>query len=409
MSDTRHLTPSTNRLSLTNRGLAALLGFSAFLPIGNTYLLALLLTAGVCADRTHWRHRTGALGWWGWGGILCLFMAWPVALALAGDWLPATGSRLFHLGRVAWVLALGLVLTIPERRMALWGFLAGAVWGSGVVGAHHLWGLPDWAVWRTYLEVRGNNSSQKMIMMAMATGAAFWLGLQPNQSRRVRALGLFAALLFAAVVSFHAISRNAFLVLAAAPLVALIYRWRRWHHWIPATLAVLVVVAALWYQTPFVKPRFEAAVAEWQALAQEGNYNSSVGARGRMSLEAWRAFKTAPTFGTGLGSWEPIWRAAATEYPELAGYNNPHNDYALFAMETGLPGLLLMLALPLGLAVQNWRGRSTFGGLGLLAVTTVLVSTAVNAPWRDAGLGMAMLWLMAAWADTPHRRSQETI
>ncbi|MEY2684393.1 MAG: hypothetical protein RJA09_1537 [Pseudomonadota bacterium] len=402
-------TAASTRLASANRALAAALGFSTFLPIGNTYLLALLLTLGLLAQRGAWNDRLRALRWWGWGGVLVLFVAWPTLLALVGDWQPSTGSRLFHLGRVAWVLALGLVLTPRERHAALLGFLWGAAWGAAVVGAHHLWGLPDWSIWRTYLEVRGNNSSQKMIMMAMAAGTAFGLGLRAEVSWRSRAVCFGAALLFAAVVSLHAISRNAHLVLLVLPVVAMAYRWRHARQLVPAVLAVVVVVAVLWHNTPFIQPRFQAAVAEWQALAQEGNYNSSVGARGRMSLEAWRAFQTAPVWGTGVGSWETIWRNAATDFPELAGYNNPHNDYALFAMETGLPGLLLMLAIPLGLWAPNWRSRSTGGALGVLAIVTVLVSSAVNAPWRDAGLGMAMLWLMATLADTPWRRAQETM
>ena len=389
--------------------LAGAMGFSTFLPIGNTYLLALLLTLAVLTDRAGWRQRRLAVPVWGWGGLLCLFVAWPLLLALLGEWHTATGSRLFHLVRVAWVVALGLVLTPRERQAALLGFLLGALWGVAVVGTHHLWGLPDWSIWRTYLEVRGNNSSQKMIMMAMAAGTAFWLGLRPNPTPGLRPLYLGTALLFAATVALHATSRNAHLVLLALPLAAMAYRWRRWQQLLPAVLVVGAVVVALWHTTPFIKPRFEAAVAEWRALAEEGNYNSSVGARGRMSLEAWRAFTTAPLAGTGVGSWEVIWRQAAVEFPQLAGYNNPHNDYGLFAMETGLPGLLLMLALPLGLVTHNWRARSVYGGVGVLAVVTVLVSSAVNAPWRDAGLGMAMLWLMATLADTPWRRAQDTM
>lgn len=397
---------TTRGLTQLNLWLAAILGFSAFLPLGLTYLATLLLTLGVLCARHDWAARMGALKLLGWGGLLCLFLAWPFALALVGYWHDSTDTRLFHLVRVAWVVALGLVLTIDERHQAIKGFLLGAGCGAAVVVAHHLWGLPPWSIWHAFLEVRGNSSSQKMILMALAAGMTFWLGLNQRTGSRVQLTYLATALLFTAVVSLHGISRNAHLLLLVLPLTVIMYRWRDWRPLTVGVLAVALATVTIWHLSPQVESRFETAATELKSLITEENYNSSVGVRGRMWLEAWRGFTSEPWIGTGVGSWEPIWREAATEFPDLAGINNPHNDYALFAMETGLPGLLLLLAIPIGLCVRNWQARSTLGGMGLLAVMTVLVSTSVNAPWRDAGLGMAMLWLMAAMTDLRHRKHQ---
>ena len=112
-----------------------------------------------------------------------------------------------------------------------------------------------------------------------------------------------------------------------------------------------------------------------------------------------------PVFGTGLGSWLPRWKpvAAATGQrlePEMLvrhiEINNPHNDFLLTGMETGVPGLLTMAWLMFAFLRIGWRRRTVAGGVTVLLSSALVCTALINAPLRDAALGMTLLWLLGA-------------
>lgn len=382
--------------------LAAALGISAFLPVGMGYLLLLLLSLVLLAAPQDLRQRLGSLRGRAILGLLAAFVAWPCLLLLFNPAYEATASRLFHLVRVAWVLVLGLLLTPREQRAALCGFLGAAAVATLLVAIHHVWPLPEWTLWRNLVYLRGNNSSQKMLLMACAAGVAFSLALGPGRTRHQRLVLLLGWLAFSAVVVLHGMSRNAHVLVLVLPALALVYRFRTWAMATSAIVLALALSAAALQWSATVQLRVEQAMDDLQALETNGNYASSVGVRWRMYEEAWRGMVDHPITGTGLGSWETRWRAAATEYPDMAGINNPHNDFLLFGTETGVPGLLLLLATLGWFAVTAWRARHAAAGAAWVLCGGLIMSAMVNAPLRDAGLGMALLWLMAA-CSAPHR------
>ena len=79
---------------------------------------------------------------------------------------------------------------------------------------------------------------------------------------------------------------------------------------------------------------------------------------------------------------------------QFAEINNPHNDFLLAGMETGVAGLLILAWLLLGFIRQGWRATSPAGGITALLGVCLFATTLVNAPFRDAALGMTLLWLL---------------
>jgi len=379
--------------------LAAALGFLTFMPVGLAYLGLLGLLLALLLNKTHRQLRWQQLRPWLW--LAGLPLLWALLVLATQGWHEDSATRLFHLVRVALLLCLGLALLPRERWLALYGFMAGAVFAAAVMLLNQVWPLPDWAIWRAMLTVTGNSSSQKFIMLAVAAAAALWLALQAGLQWRARLPWLLAAALFASVVAALSVSRNSHLVLLFLPCVVLALRYRGWRVRAVGLLLLLAGAAAVWQLSPTLQPRFEAAAQEMQHFAATGELGGSASVRWRMYQRAWQGMSEQPLLGTGLGSWLPLWRAEmADENPAMAEINNPHNDLLLTGMEKGVPALLLLLALLLALgwhSARHSRGDA-LAGVAHLLVWTVFITALVNAPLRDANLGLSMLWLLAAFA-----------
>ncbi len=237
--------------------------------------------------------------------------------------------------------------------MALSGFLCGAVGAAMIVAAHHTFGLPDWEIWASLLRSRNNFSAGNMILMATAAGIFFALGIRAGIKESDRSLAYAAAIAIGLTVGLHARSRTALLILIVSLLVAVLSKSRS----LRAVLGGLVVAAGLaamaWQFSPNVQSRFVETISNLRAVAAESNYRTSVGVRWRMYAEAVKGMAEHPILGTGVGSWLPRWRTAALPLDEglpedqkrVSEINNPHNDFLLAGMETGVPGLLMLVWL----------------------------------------------------------------
>ena len=300
---------------------------------------------------------------------------------------------------------MGMALEPPEARAALAGFLVAAVLAALVVAVHHVWGLPAWAIWSSLLSSRNNFSSGNMITMATAAGVSLYLGLSARRAPADRWLALAAALALALTVAFHAVSRNSQLLLALLLLAAVVCRFRSWRMALAGALVVVALAAAMWQYSPTTRSRFLELAGNLQGATSGANYATSGGVRWRMYQEAVQGMLEHPVLGTGVGSWLPHWRsvwlgmdvdlAPATKL-QFAEINNPHNDFLLAGMETGVPGLLLLAWVLARFIRLGWQQNSVPGGLTVLMGVSLFATCLVNAPLRDAALGMTLLWLLGA-------------
>ena len=190
-------------------------------------------------------------------------------------------------------------------------------------------------------------------------------------------------------------------MLVLLPPLVLLFRFRSWATVLLALAAVAVLGTVVWNVSPGVRERVTQVAQELQALTEHDDFRGSASVRMRMYQEAVSATAERPLLGHGVGSWGDHWVRASAPFPEMAVLRNPHNDYLLIAMETGVPGLALMLGLLAWFVAAHWRARNTPGGVGFVLAWTVIITAMVNAPLRDAGLGMSMLWLMAAATTGP--------
>ena len=377
-------------------------GACTFFPLGVAY--AHMLVALACVT-VGWRHRLSmirptVLLW-----PMAMVLVWTVLALAVGQWYEDSPTRLFHVVRVLLLLTIGLALTRAEATMAIGGLLVGAVLAAMIVAVHHVWGLPPWTLWNSLLKSRQNFSSGNMIMMAIAASLFFYFGLRNDQKWIDRRVAWAAAAALAVTVAAHAVSRNAQILLPVLFVVAIFYQFRAWRAVVGSlSVAAIMMLGALqWSAT--TQERFVEMVDEAQRVVASADYTTSVGERWRMHEEAVHGMMAHPVFGTGLGSWLPRWRIVAQESVESlppekrldhVEINNPHNDYLLAGMETGIPGMLAMVWMLGTFLVVGWRQRSTAGGVTVLLTVGLAVTALVNAPLRDAALGMTLIWLLGA-------------
>ncbi|MEP6969945.1 MAG: O-antigen ligase family protein [Betaproteobacteria bacterium] len=377
-------------------------GFCAFFPVGVMYLnlllmaLAIVLTPGL-SDRVRVLRASPLLS------PLLLMLAWTLLAALVGGMFPDLPTRVFHVFRVVLVLCLALMLTRQEARHALLGLLVGALFASALVAVHHAWGLPEWAIWRSLIAPHNNFSSGNMMTMAIAAGVAVCLALRPNAEDRW--LAFAAAIGLGTTVALHAVSRNAQVLLVLAPMTAIVYRFRSWRAVLAGSVLLATLVVLAWHLSPTIERRFAEISSNLHTMTAESRYNTSIGVRWRMDEEAFAAMVEHPVFGQGVGSWSPNWQRVwaqldqqlpPDESTRFAEINNPHNDFLLAGMETGVPGLLIVFWLFWRLIRIGWRQRNTAGGITVMMAVSIAASAMVNAPLRDAALGMTLLWLLGA-------------
>lgn len=389
-------------------------GACTFFPVGVGYLNLLLMlmalgTSGDLCERVT-RFRGTRLAW-----PMAAFLAWALVAAVVGPWVEDSPTRLFHIVRVLLVLTMGMLLSPSEARLAIGGFLVAALLAALAVAVHHVWGLPEWDIWGSLLRSRNNFSSGNMIMMATAVGLLFYLGLASAADPSLRWAAWGGSMALLVTVAEHALSRNAQILLPTLLLIAIVFHYRGWRSLALALALVGVMALAAWEFSPATQGRFDAVAREARRVTAQADYTTGVGERWRMAVEAWNGMLEKPLFGTGLGSWLPRWREVALQTRGELGaeallrhteINNPHNDFLLAGMESGVPGLLGTAWLLAALLAIGWRSRTIAGGATVVLASSVFLTALINAPLRDAALGMTLLWLLgasiAAQQEPPH-------
>jgi O-antigen ligase len=146
-----------------------------------------------------------------------------------------------------------------------------------------------------------------------------------------------------------------------------------------------------------LSPRFQtrtSQVVKDVISYQQGSVESSQGQR----LDYWHrsllAFQEKPLIGHGVGSWR-------MNYHRLGGMqveapSNPHQQYLLWAVESGTFGLALFL----GILFFQFKGAFALPENARQTLLTVSFISAVmglmNCPYFGAGMGECLVYLAAS-------------
>jgi O-antigen ligase len=178
------------------------------------------------------------------------------------------------------------------------------------------------------------------------------------------------SLAFLANIVFVATGRTALLV---APVLVLLlgYRQFRWRGLVGAALVFGVLGAAAVAESPYLRTRLATSVSELQAWEARDARNST-GLHLEFLKKSVSFVKTAPLIGHGTGSIGEQFRNAAAGQSGAAGVAsvNPHNQILAVAIQIGLVGAAVLLAM--------WAAHLALFGGGTLAAWIGLVVVMQN-------------------------------
>ena len=263
-------------------------------------------------------------------------------------------------------------------RYSAFGAATGFFANSNHMGALLLTCLPFLAALAADRWRQARKAQARALILALGTGVALVLGIG------VVVNGSAAVLLLGAPVA------------AASLIVALRPSPRRLKQGFAAVAALLVV----------------GAVAGGLLVQSGVGRDDSISVASRIDFWS-RTFEAAADHmpvGSGLGTF-------ASVYPhyedraniERAYVNHAHNDYLELALETGIPGLLILaafLAWWARRAAGSWwmQERASYARAASVASATLLLHSLVDFPLRTAALSAVMAMCVALLALPPSRR-----
>jgi hypothetical protein len=190
---------------------------------------------------------------------------------------------------------------------------------------------------------------------------------------------------FIANIVYVSTARTTLVVLA----VMLLLRGLRQFGWkggLGAALIGIILAAAVWASSPYLRDRISGSMKELQTY-ESGQVNSPTGLR----IEYWKKslgfIAEAPLLGHGTGTIPKLFQRDATSrtLPELIT-TNPHNQTLAVGIELGLVGVIALLAMWLA-HFALFRGASLVAWFGLLVVGYNVISSLFNSHLFDFGQG----------------------
>ena len=360
-------------------------GLVVFMPVGVTYLSALLLLATMLVAgggrERYARLRANPL-WW----PVMAYFAWTFIVLAIGPHYPETGSNLFHGIRIGLTMLMAMALTREEAIWALRGFLLIAALNILLVvvfyavGGFHIWS-PLRAV---VMEVGNKSISNALLFSVVASTAAVWGIAQIAAHKPLRAIPAFVLMLgLGLVVALPLTSRTSVLALLLVIPVVCIHQWRSHLKMLVGALVLgAVVMGAGLYQLPQLQHKVETGVQEIEEAQAGAVFKGSWAIRYYMYRDTGLMIADRPLTGWGM-------RGPAL----LADPNMPHNDFLWVGSQGGLPALLSLLVIMVAAVWQAWKRPDIAGRYALAATLIALIASSVNSAMRDAQIGLALLFI----------------
>ncbi len=279
---------------------------------------AALILLAVLAVGTLYGHGTLAARWNMMGKYLDLMLLVPLSQAFA-DTRVRCAARRALLGAIAltlvlsWLIALGV---LPDN-----GALFKAVPGDASVFKDHI---------------------TQSILMAFA--AFVWMSDAVRRGPRWRRVA-GAVLAAAAVIDilFFVEGRTGYVVLMMLALYLFVGRFGLRGALI-ATLALVTLGFVAYHEGPSFRLRVDQAVRQVERWRPDRAHKSPVGLRLDFYETSLRIIRRHPLIGVGTGGFVGAYAHEAARF-HMETTHNPHNQFLLVMIETGLPGLVALIAL----------------------------------------------------------------
>ena len=354
-------------------------------------LILLCGAAFIVAGASQTRRKTG----YGAATPIAVLIA-LAALAASLTWTVAPSSdALTSLGKYGKLLVIPvLMVLVRSRREALCAlaafaagqlFLALSSWllfaQAPVPWATSNMALTEYAVFSSYLD--------QGIMGAVLAAVCWHLRLlMPQRWKQIAAVLIAAAAMLN--VLFVLDGRSGHVV--AIALLSLAVMWA-----LPKKYRLLVVLlpfvmgTGIYFGSMKVHQRANLMVAEMTSYQNNSNKITSTGIRLGFWTQALNIIKDRPWIGAGVGSWSTefnrLQRAQNHAHVDIAANGNPHQEYLLWAVQLGIPGLLLFCTLFMAMFQDSRRLETPFRRAFQSVLAAFAIACLFNASLYDALIG----------------------
>jgi O-antigen ligase len=209
-----------------------------------------------------------------------------------------------------------------------------------------LTGLP-WHNANNIVGVPVHDMIAQSTLFLIYTFALFWRACDLLRERNwpmAMAIAGLAALFIANLV-FVATSRTDIVVF---PLLAVLFGWRRFglSGVIVGSVAVSLLLVAAWMSSPYLRARVNNALED-VAIYRSTHADSDVGEHIEFLKKSIAFIREAPIIGHGTGSIPEMFRRSVTGQTGVAAVVsvNPHNQIFAIAIQLGLFGAIVLLAM----------------------------------------------------------------
>jgi O-antigen ligase len=182
----------------------------------------------------------------------------------------------------------------------------------------------------------------------------------------------------------------------AASLLIVIPAGGTLRRWAAAIAALCLIVAVGALETSSIRAKGFSAEAATSVESRQEIFKTTAAA----------ASDFMP-FGSGVGTFRPVYRMYEDPARVTATYViHAHNDYAELALETGLPGILLLILFLIwwGAAVRRvWSSAEAgpYARAASIAAAAILAHSLVDFPLRTAAISVIFAMCLAFLADRP--------
>ncbi|HEY1605312.1 MAG TPA: O-antigen ligase family protein [Allosphingosinicella sp.] len=329
---------------------------------------------------------------------------WTIASAL---WLlPAIAILLgivrlggFRTSWLAWVIAAFTIVTVAVGALQIAG------------GPESPWYLYEITNYGTTTGFFANaNHMATLMVAAIPFLAALYLSAVAKGRSVQKSSGLFVVLAGTLVVILVGIVINTSLAgiglsvpVLAASLLMILGRRRKLPKWTPMLVALLMLGSVA---TVFSAPFANNLTTQGEKSKEDSRYNSFTN-----SLAATADFMPV---GSGIGTFQQIYRTHEDPAAVDRFYmNHVHGDYIELALETGVPGLLVVALFLIWWArrcILLWRAEEPdyFARAATIASAAILAHSIVDYPLRTAAISglFAMCCGLMAEPRSRTRRSE---
>jgi O-antigen ligase len=223
-------------------------------------------------------------------------------------------------------------------------------------------------------------------LLAAARGAN-----RQNDAAIIVGVAAAAVLILVGIVLNHSLAVYGLTppVLAASALLLLPRRRRWWLCTMLAAAALTVAALAL------------LATNSTRSGALAGDTATAVGSRHEMLVTSARAIRDFMPWGSGLGTFRSVYQLYEKPTQVTNTYViHAHNDYVELALETGLPGILLMIAFLawwVRAVSKAWRRADSgvWARAASIASGVILLHSLVDFPLRTAAIGAVFAMCLA--------------